>query len=58
MPPARPPRVRRSPLAASLLLAAALCACGRAPSSGATPVVAVSVLPQRTFVERIAGERV
>ena len=58
MPPARPSRVRRSPLAASLLLAAALGACGHAPQDGTVPVVAVSVLPQRTFVERIAGDRV
>lgn len=35
-----------------------LCACGGAREDAGLPVVAVSVLPQRTFVERIAGERV
>jgi zinc transport system substrate-binding protein len=33
-------------------------ACGAAPESDPRPVVAVSVLPQRWFVEQLAGDRV
>ena len=42
-------------------LAALLClapACGAEPGADPRPVVAVSVLPQRWFVERLAGDRV
>ena len=50
--------VRVGPLAATLLLLALAAACGTSPTETGPPVVVVSVLPQRTFVERIAGRRV
>lgn len=58
MPPAPPPQLRRGPRVATLLLALLVCACGGPGRDAGPPVVAVSVLPQRTFVERIAGDRV
>lgn len=68
MAPARPlpfqPRPRLAllllALAALLLLALAtlLGACGGAARDAGPPLVAVSVVPQRGFVERIAGDRV
>ena len=51
-------RARLRPLTKGLLLAALAWACVEPTSDAGLPVVAVSVLPQRTFVERIAGDRV
>jgi zinc transport system substrate-binding protein len=58
MPPTSPPPAHLGRLAAALLLSVLVVSCGSSPDPTGPPIVVVSVLPQRTFVERIAGERV
>jgi zinc transport system substrate-binding protein len=58
MPPASPPHARFRRLATALLLSVLVAACGMSANPTGPPIVVVSVLPQRTFVERIAGARV
>jgi zinc transport system substrate-binding protein len=52
------PRPRRAGLAVGCLVAVGAMGCGRESPPDARPQVVVSVLPQKYFVERIAGDAV